>query len=105
LSPTHNFYVTVNPPVGIKCNLIVIETITPQVEPPPPRKAQKRSLFYSEFTFVKIPSAKIISASKILSDPKPNYGAKGPCPPPKDHPTIPTVIAHPDAIALFIYPA
>lgn len=74
--------------------------ITPQADPPPPLKAQKRSEFVPEFTVINSPSAFTNSTSKILSTPKPYPGENGPWPPPIDHPIIPTVGEKPDAMSL-----
>ena len=66
------------PPAGGLCALRVSEVRMPQVEPPPPLRAQKRSVFYFEFATVRFPSAVTISTSRSWSTPKPLEGAKGP---------------------------
>ena len=51
-------------------------------------------------TVIKVLFERTISTSRILSTPRPFSGAKGPWPPPMDHPITPTVDAHPDDINL-----
>ena len=52
------------PPAGGLCALRVSDVRRPQVEPPPPLRAQKRSVFYFEFAIVRLPSAVTISTSR-----------------------------------------
>ena len=68
----------VKPPTGVLCALRVSDVRMPQVEPPPPLRAQKRSVFYFEFATVRFPSAVTISTSRSWSTPRPLAGAKGP---------------------------
>lgn len=50
----------------------------PQLDPPPPLRAQNKSVFYLEFAVASYPLASTMSISRILSTPKPLLGAKGP---------------------------
>jgi hypothetical protein len=68
----------VKPPAGGLCALRVSDVRMPQVEPPPPLRAQNRSVFYFEFAIVRLPSAVTISTSRSWSTPSPLDGAKGP---------------------------
>jgi hypothetical protein len=68
----------VKPPAGGLFALRVSDVRMPQVEPPPPLRAQKRSVFYFEFATVRFPSAVTISTSRSWSTPSPLDGAKGP---------------------------
>ena len=79
--------------------------ITPQVEPPPPRIPQNRSELFTELAVIRVPFAITMSTSRILSTPRPLDGAKGPWPPPVDHPMMPTVFDHPEAINLLLLAA
>lgn len=68
----------VYPPAGDRCAFRVSDVRIPHVEPPPPLRAQKRSVFYFEFATIRLPSAVTISTSRSWSTPRPLAGAKGP---------------------------
>lgn len=64
--------------------------------------AQYKSELVVELVMIKSPVAVTISASRILSTPKPLPGAKGPWPPPIDQPMTPTVEAQPEDMNLLL---
>jgi hypothetical protein len=68
---------------------------TPNVPPPPPFSAQKRSGFVHALATRIFPSAVTTSASRRLAAARPNIFEKLPNPPPPRKPMTPTVVQPP----------
>mmetsp|Transcript_128997 Transcript_128997/g.359166 ORF Transcript_128997/g.359166 Transcript_128997/m.359166 type:complete len:259 (-) Transcript_128997:274-1050(-) len=95
--PAKEVALLVKPLLGVGCVRTVSAVITPQAEPPPPRRAHSRSEFSVRLALTSEPLASTSSTSSKLSTPRPLELARGPWPPPTLQPATPTVVAQPVA--------